>query len=175
MSNISNVSVMLLSHRLFFSPSGWVAVCTSFSGLSRSVHRGSIHSGHPGGPDVTRFHSSFPASEKSRRTQQGRHYLSVASSLHPSIHASIPPSPWWTCIIGHIINFTVAVWVQVLSELSEDLCQFPKLKGYKPRHTLTPRLCSALYYRAADTFLMVTLDGHNPRTAKWEEECPGEE
>lgn len=92
MSNISNVSVMLLSHRLFFSPSGWVAVCTSFSGLSRSVHRGSIHSGHPGGPDVTRFHSSFPASEKSRRTQQGRHYLSVASSLHPSIHPCIHPS-----------------------------------------------------------------------------------
>lgn len=81
----------------------------------------------------------FSCQWREQENTTGKHEplpLSVASSLHPF--------PWWTCIIGQIINFTVAVWVQVLSKLSEALCQFPKLKGYKPWHMLTPRLCSVL-------------------------------
>lgn len=79
---------------VFFHLAGWVAVYTSFCRLSRSVHRGSTHSGHPGGLDVTRFHFSFLASEESRRTQRWRmsHYLSVALSLYPSICPSLAPS-----------------------------------------------------------------------------------
>lgn len=105
----------------------------------------SNHSGHLGGPNVTRFHRSLPASRLQRdggKRHRGRgvFHLSVSSSISPST------SPRQTHIIGHIINFTAAVWEQVFSELSEGLCLSPELKGYMPWHRLSPRLRTAFYY-----------------------------
>ncbi len=100
---------------------------------------------------------------------EAEHTGEEAFSTSPSPRPSIRPStsPQQTRIIGHIINFTAAVWVWVLSELSEALCLSPELKGYMPWHRLTPRLRTAFYYRVAATFWRLPhtlLSGHNPQT-----------
>lgn len=105
----------------------------------------SNHSGHLGGPNVTRFHPSLPVGRlqrdwSKRHRGRGVFHLSVSSSVSPST------SPQQTHIIGHIINFTAAVWEQVFSELSEGLGLSPELKGYMPWHRLSPRLRTAFYY-----------------------------
>lgn len=127
----------------------------------------SNHSGHLGGPNVTRFHPFFlPAvGSKMEAEHTGEEAFSTSSFHRPYISPST--SPQQTRIIGHIINFTAAVWVWVLSELSEALCLSPELKGYMPWHRLTPRLRTAFYYRVAATFWRLPhtlLSGHNPQT-----------
>lgn len=95
----------------------------------------------------------------------GEEAFSTSSFHRPYICPST--SPQQTRIIGHIINFTAAVWVWVLSELSEALCLSPELKGYMPWHRLTPRLRTAFYYRVPATFWRLPhtlLSGHNPQT-----------
>ncbi len=100
---------------------------------------------------------------------EAEHTGEEAFSTSPVLRPSIRPStyPQQARIIGHIINFTAAVWVWVLSELSEALCLSPELKGYMPWHRLTPRLRTAFYYRVAATFWRLPhtlLSGHNPQT-----------
>lgn len=163
MPNISNGSVMMLSlcfihlfclpgwldSSLYILPMDWPHLSTEDQFRYR---------------DVTRFHSSSADTLVRKATDHNKEERATISLLlpfiHPSVCLSIPSPPWWTRIIGHVINFTGAAECKSTLSCLKPCVSSPSQKATSPDTHLLPG--SGLYYRAADTFLMVTT-----QTSRW--------